>query len=87
MLLPPSIAPIATGRSNSCRAGFAPAKEERLSTAHDRLCVTDADSLFVPNSLIETGCNNMQAQLYSFPLTSQPSQLAFQGLSAQEGGI
>ena len=41
----------------------------------------------IETGLIETGCNNMQAQLYSFLLTSQPSQLAFQGLSAQEGGI
>ena len=41
----------------------------------------------IETGLIETGCNNMQAQSYSFPLASQPSQLAFQGLSAQEGGI
>ena len=32
--LPPSTAPIATGRSDSCRAGFAPAEGRRLSTAH-----------------------------------------------------
>ena len=32
--LPPSSAPTATGWSDSCRAGFAPAEEWRLSTAH-----------------------------------------------------
>ena len=32
--LPPSIAPIATGWSDCCRAGFAPAEGRRLSTAH-----------------------------------------------------
>ena len=34
MSLPPSPAPIATGWSDSCRAGFAPARRRRLSTAH-----------------------------------------------------
>ena len=33
MSLPPSPAPIATGWSDSCRAGFAPARRRRLSTA------------------------------------------------------
>ena len=32
--LPPRTAPIATGWSDSCRAGFAPAERQRLSTAH-----------------------------------------------------
>ena len=32
--LPPSTAPIATGWSDSCRAGFAPAEGQHLSTAH-----------------------------------------------------
>ena len=32
--LPPSTAPIATGWSDCCRAGFAPAEGRRLSTAH-----------------------------------------------------
>ena len=36
MSLPPSTAPIATGWSDSCRAGFAPAEEWRLCTAHRR---------------------------------------------------
>ena len=36
MSLPPSSAPIATGWSNSCRAGFAPARRWRLSTAHGK---------------------------------------------------
>ena len=31
--LPPSTAPIATGWSDSCRAGFAPARRQHLSTA------------------------------------------------------
>ena len=34
MSLPPSSAPTATGWNDSCRAGFAPAEEWRLSTAH-----------------------------------------------------
>ena len=34
MSLPPSSAPTATGWSDSCRAGFAPAEERRLVTAH-----------------------------------------------------
>jgi len=34
MLLPPPSAPIATGWSDSCRAGFAPAEDWRLLTAH-----------------------------------------------------
>ena len=36
MSLPPSSAPTATGWNDSCRAGFAPAEEWRLSTAHVR---------------------------------------------------
>ena len=38
MSLPPSPAPIATGWSDSCRAGFAPARGGRLSTAHRIAC-------------------------------------------------
>ena len=34
MSLPPSSAPTATGWNDSCRAGFAPAEEWRLRTAH-----------------------------------------------------
>ena len=34
MSLPPSSAPTTTGWNDSCRAGFAPAEEWRLSTAH-----------------------------------------------------
>ena len=34
MLLPPPSAPIATDWSDSCRAGFAPAEDWRLLTAH-----------------------------------------------------
>ena len=34
MSLPPSSAPTVTGWSDSCRAGFAPAEERRLFTAH-----------------------------------------------------
>ncbi len=33
--LPPRTAPIATGWSDSCRTGSAPAEKQRLSTAHD----------------------------------------------------
>ena len=36
MSLPPSSAPIATGWSDSCRTGFAPARKGRLGTAHRR---------------------------------------------------
>ena len=39
MSLPPSPAPTATGWSDSCRAGFAPAEEWRLCTAHENQCV------------------------------------------------
>ena len=38
MLLPPPSAPTATGWSDSCRAGFAPAEEWRLFTAHTKQC-------------------------------------------------
>ena len=49
MSLPPSSAPPATGWNDSCRAGFAPAEEWRLRTAHHksvvhpfgRICLTD----------------------------------------------
>ena len=37
MLLPPSSAPTATGWSDSCRAGFAPAEDSHLLTAHRRI--------------------------------------------------
>ena len=37
MLLPPSSAPTATGWSDSCRAGFAPAEDWRLLTAHVKI--------------------------------------------------
>ena len=37
MLLPPPSAPTATGWSDICRAGFAPAEEWRLLTAHRRI--------------------------------------------------
>ena len=37
MLLPPPSAPIATGWSDICRAGFAPAEEWCLLTAHGRV--------------------------------------------------
>ena len=38
--LPPSPAPTATGWSDSCRAGVAPAEEWRLSTAHGKVGLT-----------------------------------------------
>ncbi len=65
MSLPPSSAPTATGWSDSCRAGFAPAVEWRLVTAHrkntlsavgrpftcSRRCLRDHDKqLFVVTS-------------------------------------
>ncbi len=34
--LPPRTAPITSGWSDSCRAGFAPAEKQRLSTAHEK---------------------------------------------------
>ena len=51
--LPPSTAPIATGWSGTCRAGFAPAGRQHLSTAHrikrDRhLCRTSLWSPTIP---------------------------------------
>ena len=42
MSLPPSPAPIATGWSDSCRAGFAPARRRRLSTAHRPICASSS---------------------------------------------
>ena len=33
---PPRTAPVASGWSNSCRTGFEPARNQRLSTAHHR---------------------------------------------------
>ena len=42
--LPPSSAPTATGWSDSCRAGFAPAEEWRLSTAHVKMHAKDFGS-------------------------------------------
>jgi len=41
MSLPPSSAPTATGWSDSCRAGFAPAEEQRLVTAHHTAALLD----------------------------------------------
>ena len=41
MLLPPSSAPTATGWSDSCRAGFAPAEDWHLLTAHRRITLRD----------------------------------------------
>ena len=42
---------------------------------------------YTPARPIETGCNNMQAQLYPFRFSSQPSSSLFMGLSAQAGGL
>ena len=41
MSLPPSSAPTATGWSDSCRAGFAPAEEWRLVTAPQKTRLSD----------------------------------------------
>ena len=43
MLLPPPSAPTATGWSDSCRAGFAPAEDWRLFTAHVEIHAKDSD--------------------------------------------
>ena len=45
MSLPPPSAPIATGWSESCRAGFAPAGEWHLVTAHPNRRLSDAARL------------------------------------------
>ena len=42
MSLPPSSAPTATGWGDRCRAGFAPAEEQRLVTAHTERPLLDA---------------------------------------------
>ena len=42
MSLPPSSAPTATGWGDRCRAGFAPAEEQRLVTAHTEWALFDA---------------------------------------------
>ena len=44
MSLPPSSAPTATGWSDSCRAGFAPAEEWHLVTAHQNPRLSDPRS-------------------------------------------
>ena len=44
MSLPPSSAPTATGWSDSCRAGFAPAEEWRLVTVHRNAPLSDPES-------------------------------------------
>ena len=41
MSLPPSSAPTATGWNDSCRTGFAPAEEWRLSRRHRKVCIQD----------------------------------------------
>ena len=43
--LPPCTAPTASGWSDSCRAGFAPAETQRLSTAHVKLGLAAVDML------------------------------------------
>jgi hypothetical protein len=45
-------APIATGWSESCRAGFAPAKRPRLFTAHHSLSLRPGDSLTFPKKAL-----------------------------------
>ena len=40
--LPPRTAPITSGWSDSCRAGFAPAEKQRLSTAHEKVGLAPA---------------------------------------------
>ena len=53
MSLPPPSAPTATGWSDSCRAGFAPAEERRLCTAHTILVVNEScDQLRISGILL-----------------------------------
>ena len=47
--LPPPSAPIATGWSDSCRAGFAPARRGRLSTAHCRFKMESRSTFSLPS--------------------------------------
>ena len=53
MSLPPPSAPTATGWSDSCRTGFAPAEEWRLSTAHPIRAVTSPLSALVEGLLMK----------------------------------
>ena len=57
MSLHPSSGPTATGWSDSCRAGFAPAEEWRLVTAHGKCRLTSFDiraGLEIDGTEIET---------------------------------
>ena len=47
MLLPPPSAPTASGWSDSCRAGFAPAEDWRLVTAHVEIHAKDGDGNYL----------------------------------------
>ena len=83
MSLPPSSAPTATGWSDSCRAGFAPAEEWRLVTAPQKTrlsdVVTDLDNhlsggLHRPEGQSRLICStSMKEQLSSLAAAQQPS--------------
>ena len=67
MLLPPPSAPIATGWSDICRAGFAPAEEWRLLTAHveilhkaGRALCSAWDDLSSLDEVVEGGAGDVQ---------------------------
>ena len=68
MSLPPSSAPTATGWSDSCRAGFAPAEEWHLSTAHR---IRDAMSTFEPNKKAAPDCPGRPQFLFAKGRLSQ----------------
>ena len=60
MSLLPSPAPIATGWSDSCRAGFAPAREWRLSTAHDHEALwTHVTAAGARHGMLDIGLDGM----------------------------
>ena len=87
MSLPPSPAPIATGWSDSCRAGFAPARRRRLSMAHQPTRARELGRHH-PHPLGERGHatrpGNRRRWSGLDPRRTHPNGLALGALSARE---
>ena len=56
-------APIATGWSDPCRVGFAPTEDVRLSTAHQKPCVTTC--FFVRTNRSYGGCDRTGHKIWT----------------------
>ena len=72
--LPPSPAPTATGWSDSCRAGFAPAEGRRLRTAHGEVGLSRTLGLAIAHYLL-TPPTGAEQQHRASPLTPTGSSL------------